>query len=52
MTQSSSEKRKKAARQRKKAKKPEKLEFVQDFIPVKSLQNGIIETTDEIYSDS
>ncbi len=49
MTQSSSEKRKKAARQRKKAKKPEKLEFVQDFIPVKSLQNGIIETTDGRY---
>lgn len=49
MTQSSSEKRKKAARQRKKAKKPEKLEFVQDFIPVKSLQHGIIETTDGRY---
>ncbi len=46
-------KRKKVARQRKKAKKPEKLEFVQDFIPVKSLQHGIIETTDGgIYSDS
>ena len=49
MTQNSSEKRKKAARQRKKAKKPEKLEFVQDFIPVKSLQHGIIETTDGRY---
>lgn len=49
MTQSSSEKRKKAARQRKKAKKSEKLEFVQDFIPVKSLQHGIIETTDGRY---
>lgn len=49
MTQSSSEKRKKAARQRKKVKKPEKLEFVQDFIPVKSLQHGIIETTDGRY---
>lgn len=49
MTQSSSEKRKKAARQRKRAKKPEKLEFVQDFIPIKSLQHGIIETTDGRY---
>lgn len=49
MTQSSSEKRKKAARQRKRTKKPEKLEFVQDFIPVKSLQHGIIETTDGRY---
>jgi len=37
------------AKQRKKAKKPEKLEFVQDFIPVKSLQHGIIETTDGRY---
>ena len=49
MTRSSSEKRKKAARQRKRAKKPEKLEFVQDFIPIKSLQHGIIETTDGRY---
>ena len=49
MTHSSSEKRKKAARQRKRTKKPEKLEFVQDFIPVKSLQHGIIETTDGRY---
>ncbi len=49
MIQNSSEKRKKAAKQRKKAKKPEKLEFVQDFIPVKSLQHGIIETTDGRY---
>lgn len=29
--------------------KPEKLEFVQDFIPVKNLSNGIIETTDGRY---
>ena len=49
MIQNSSEKRKKAVKQRKKAKKPEKLEFVQDFIPVKSLQHGIIETTDGRY---
>ena len=49
MIQNSSEKRKKVAKQRKKAKKPEKLEFVQDFIPVKSLQHGIIETTDGRY---
>jgi hypothetical protein len=33
----------------KKAKKPERLEFVQDFIPVKELRNGIIETTDGRY---
>lgn len=37
-------KRKKLAKKRK--TKSEKLEFVQDFIPVKNLQNGIIEMTD------
>jgi len=30
-------------------KKPEKLSFVQDFIPIKSLEHGIIETTDGRY---
>ena len=30
-------------------KKPEKLEFVQDFLPIKKLQNGIIETKDGRY---
>lgn len=37
--------RKKPVKQRKK----EKLEFVQDFIPVKEIRNGIIETFDERY---
>ena len=30
-------------------KKPEKLEFVQPFIPVKDIRNGIVETTDGRY---
>lgn len=44
MTKASSAKRKKA-----KARKPEKLDFVQDFLPVKELRNGIIVTTDDRY---
>ena len=43
MTQHNSGKRKKAKR------KPEKLEFVQDFIPIKDLRHGIIQTTDGRY---
>ena len=31
---------------REKRKKPEKLEFVQNFIPIKDIKHGIIETTD------
>lgn len=31
---------------REKRKKPEKLEFVQNFIPIKDIRHGIIETTD------
>ena len=42
MTKSSSEKRNGAKRR----KKPEKLSFVLDFIPIKSIKHGIIETTD------
>ncbi len=34
---------------KKRRKKPEKLSFVQDFIPIKSLEHGIIETTDGRY---
>jgi len=45
MTKSSSEKRNGAKRR----KKPEKLSFVQDFIPIKSIKHGIIETTDGRY---
>ena len=45
MTKAGSKKEKKA-RQR---KKPEKLEFVQDFIPVKDINCGVIETTDGRY---
>lgn len=45
MTQNNSAKRK--AEKRK--SKPEKLDFVQDFIPVKNLANGVIETTDGRY---
>ena len=40
MTKDSSEKRKAGKR------KPEKLSFTQDFIPIKNLEHGIIETTD------
>ena len=32
-----------------KRKKPEKLEFIQPFIPVKDIRNGIVETTDGRY---
>ena len=59
MIQSSSvnEKEKRAGRnparvKRKRAKarkKPEKLEFVQDFIPIKDIVHGIVETTDGRY---
>lgn len=45
MIKSSSEKRNGAKRR----KKPEKLSFVQDFIPIKSIKHGIIETTDGRY---
>lgn len=45
MTKDSSAKRSVAKRR----KKPEKLSFVQDFIPIKSLEHGIIETTDGRY---
>lgn len=45
MTKDSSAKRSAAKRR----KKPEKLSFVQDFIPIKSLEHGIIETTDGRY---
>ncbi len=45
MTKASSKKEKKA----KQRKKPEKLEFVQDFIPVKDINYGVIETTDGRY---
>lgn len=45
MTKAGSKKGKKA-RQR---KKPEKLEFVQDFIPVKDINYGVIETIDGRY---
>lgn len=43
MTKDSSAKRKTGRR------KPEKLSFTQDFIPIKNLEHGIIETTDERY---
>ncbi len=50
MIRNSSAKGEKAAKQRKKVekrrRKPEKLDFVQDFIPIKSITHGIIETTD------
>ena len=45
MTKASSKKEKKA----KQRKKPEKLEFVQDFIPIKDINYGVIETTDGRY---
>ena len=38
-----------SAKGKKRRKKPEKLEFVQDFIPIKDLRHGIIETTDGRY---
>lgn len=43
MTKDSSTKRKTGKR------KPEKLSFTQDFIPIKNLEHGIIETTDGRY---
>lgn len=43
MTKGSSAKRKAGKR------KPEKLSFTQDFIPIKNLEHGIIETTDGRY---
>lgn len=43
MTKDSSAKRKTGKR------KPEKLSFAQDFIPIKNLEHGIIETTDGRY---
>lgn len=43
MTKDSSAKRKAGKR------KPEKLRFTQDFIPIKNLEHGIIETTDGRY---
>lgn len=43
MTKDSSAKRKSGKR------KPEKLSFTQDFIPIKNLEHGIIETTDGRY---
>ena len=45
MTKASSKKEKKE----KQRKKPEKLEFVQDFIPIKDINYGVIETTDGRY---
>ena len=45
MTQSSSKNRGAKAKRR----KPEKLEFVQPFLPVKEIRNGIVETTDGRY---
>ena len=45
MTQNSSKSRGAKA----KRKKPEKLEFVQPFIPVKDIRNGIVATTDGRY---
>lgn len=45
MTKVSSKKEKKANQR----KKPEKLEFVQDFIPIKDINYGVIETTDGRY---
>ena len=46
MIRSSSAKGIKAAKRR---KKPEKLDFVQDFIPIKNITHGIVETTDGRY---
>ena len=40
---------KKERRPTKSRKKPEKLEFVQDFIPVRNINYGVIETTDGRY---
>lgn len=40
---------KNARKSNKRAGKKKKIEFVQDFIPVKEIRNGIIETTDGRY---
>jgi len=48
MTKASSKKEKKV-KERKKPEKQEKLEFVQDFIPIKDINHGVIETTDGRY---
>lgn len=40
-------KKEKMSKQRKNA---EKLEFVQDFIPIKDINHGVIETTDGRYA--
>ena len=45
MTQNNSKSRDAKAKRR----KPEKLEFVQPFLPVKDIRNGIVETTDGRY---
>ena len=37
------------SKSRAKRSKPEKLEFVQPFLPVKDIRNGIVETTDGRY---
>ena len=37
------------AKSKRKSAKSEKLEFVQDFLPIRDLKNGIIETTDGRY---
>lgn len=39
----------KASSKRKRRKKPEKLEFVQDFLPIKNIAHGVIETKDGRY---
>ena len=48
MNKASSKKEKKV-KERKKPEKQEKLEFVQDFIPIKDINHGVIETTDGRY---
>ena len=35
--------------EKRKRSKPEKLEFIQPFLPVKDIRNGIVETTDGRY---
>ena len=49
MTQSSRESQKPKSAKRRRKSKPEKLEFVQPFLPVKEIRNGIVETTDGRY---
>lgn len=48
MTKSSSKRKSQRKKQKTKIRQ-EKLEFVQDFIPIKNIANGIIETTDGRY---